>query len=74
MPRVAPRTFLLAETDTPLIEKLTPRHQEILALEGSQLTAIAAALSLNIGTVKSRQHRARAALKVLRAPDQESQP
>ena len=59
------RFFPLTEQDEPLLAQLSPRYVEILRQEG-QMADIATRLSLPIGTVKSRLHRARAALMTMR--------
>jgi len=59
------RFFPLTEQDEPLLAQLSPRYVEILRQEG-QMADIATRLNLPIGTVKSRLHRARAALATLR--------
>lgn len=67
------RFFPLTEQDEPLLAQLSPRYVEILRQEG-QMADIAAKLNLPIGTVKSRLHRARAALMALRRQQASSQP
>jgi DNA-directed RNA polymerase specialized sigma24 family protein len=59
------RFFPLTEQDEPLLSQLSPRYVEILRQDG-QMADIASRLNLPIGTVKSRLHRARAALMALR--------
>lgn len=59
------RFFPLTEQDEPLLSQLSPRYVEILRQDG-QMADIATRLNLPIGTVKSRLHRARAALIALR--------
>lgn len=63
------RGFKLQPGDEALMEKLSPNHRSILMMTGS-VTEIAEAYTMNIGTVKSRQHRARAALVNLRPKKQ----
>jgi DNA-directed RNA polymerase specialized sigma24 family protein len=67
------RFFPLTEQDEPLLAQLSPRYVEILRQDG-QMTDIASRLNLPIGTVKSRLHRARAALTQLRRQQAESTP
>lgn len=57
--------FTLAETDLPLLEKLSKAHREILTTPGSY-EDVSAALNIPKGTVKSRTNRARSALVKLR--------
>lgn len=57
--------FKITEADKPLIEKLKPEYRQILSLSGS-MVALAKDLDIAQGTVKSRLHRARAALIALR--------
>jgi DNA-directed RNA polymerase specialized sigma24 family protein len=57
--------FQLQPTDAPLLEKLSKDHRAILEATGSY-EQIAAALGINMGTVKSRTNRARARLIALR--------
>lgn len=59
------RFFPLTEQDESLLPQLSPRYVEILRQEG-QMADIASRLNLPVGTVKSRLHRARAALTALR--------
>jgi len=66
------RFFPLTEQDEPLLSQLSPRYVEILRQEG-QMADIASRLNLPIGTVKSRLHRARAALMALRRQQASSQ-
>lgn len=65
-----PRKFQIAETDAPLIESLKPEHQAVLRAQGSYVD-MAECLNIPIGTVKSRYHRAVAAIKAMRAAAQE---
>jgi len=65
MPEHKLKFFHLQPTDAPLMEKLSADHKTILEAEGSY-EEIATKLSLNIGTVKSRKHRARERLIALR--------
>lgn len=58
--------FSLEEADELLLDRLLPRHRAILVMPGNY-RALAKALAVPIGTVKSRLHRARAALIKLRA-------
>jgi DNA-binding NarL/FixJ family response regulator len=67
------RFFPLTEQDEPLLAQLSPRYVEILRQEG-QMADIATRLALPIGTVKSRLHRARAALMALRRQQVTSTP
>ncbi len=67
------RFFPLTEQDEPLLAQLSPRYVEILRQEG-QMADIATRLSLPIGTVKSRLHRARAALMTMRRQQASSTP
>lgn len=60
--------FKVTENDAPLIDRLTFYHQAILYSEGSYVD-IAARLGLNLGTVKSRMHRARTNLVAMRAAE-----
>lgn len=64
----APRLtdFAVTNADGPLIDKLPMAQQEVLMATGSY-QAIADALKLPIGTVKSRLYRARTALLGMRA-------
>jgi hypothetical protein len=59
------KKFQITENDLPLIRLLEPEHQEMLRASGSY-AQIAAQLKLPLGTVRSRLHRARAALAALR--------
>jgi len=59
-------SYLLTEEDEFLLKELPERQAEMLRQEGS-LEEISARLQLPLGTVKSRTHRARAALDALRA-------
>ncbi len=60
------RKFTITDADAPLIAKLSPEHQQMLARNKSSTATIAAELDLPEGTVKSRMHRARNALEALR--------
>lgn len=68
------RDFVIERSDGPLIEKLSPDHQQILALSVSRdagnrtptYEAMAADLDVATGTVRSRLNRARNALVLLR--------
>ena len=57
--------FHTSEKDSALIPQLEPLFQEILGIKGSYVE-ISLALNIPIGTVRSRLHRARAALTSLR--------
>ncbi len=58
--------FKILDTDGPLIERLSPKHQDVLRVAGSY-REIATLLGIaSEGTVKSRLHRARVALVELR--------
>lgn len=65
--RVAPpfRGFVIFESDEPLFAALQPDHQKILHLSGSY-AQMAEQLQVPPGTLRSRLHRARAALVALR--------
>lgn len=63
----------ITEADKLLIDRLSDAHQAILALQDQTYDAIAAALHIPGGTVRSRLHRARAALKRLRDRESQSQ-
>jgi DNA-binding NarL/FixJ family response regulator len=58
--------YLLTESDEFLLSQLPEPYVEILRQEGS-MEEIARRLNIALGTVKSRTHRARAALDKLRA-------
>jgi DNA-directed RNA polymerase specialized sigma24 family protein len=63
------RGFKITADDTPMIEGLKFSYREILAASDTHkanAVAMATALNINIGTVKSRLHRARTALLVAR--------
>lgn len=62
----------VADEDMPLLEKLKPDHREVLKEWGSY-EDIAESLCVPIGTVKSRIHRARAALAVLKSRKDEGE-
>jgi DNA-binding NarL/FixJ family response regulator len=64
-PRRQPRFGKLREEDAPLVARLSEREQTILRQSGS-MKEISARLSVPLGTVKSRLHRARFALAALR--------
>lgn len=57
--------FHITDDDAPLIARLSKEHRDVLGTVGSYKD-IATALSLEVGTVKSRIHRARASLVGLR--------
>ena len=57
--------FQTSENDTALIPQLEPAFREILNMRGSYME-ISRALTIPIGTVRSRLHRARASLTALR--------
>jgi len=59
------RGFVVFESDEPLIAALQPDHQNILRLTGSY-AEMAVQLQVPPGTLRSRLHRARAALVALR--------
>lgn len=59
-------SYLLTESDEFLLGQLPPPFADILRQEGS-MEEIAQRLNVAPGTVKSRTHRARAALDKLRA-------
>lgn len=63
--------FKLLPGDDALIEKLSPQQQAILASEGPYANR-AAKLGVAVGTVRSRLHRAREALSLLRAERDEA--
>lgn len=62
----ARRAFRIQPSDMELIGQLKAEHREILLCEGSYVER-AARLNVAVGTVRSRLHRARAALEALRA-------
>lgn len=70
-PRRPRARFHQTPENEPLLEKLVPEHRDVLAASGSY-EDIAAQLSLPVGTVKSRLHRARKALEKMRAGGGES--
>jgi hypothetical protein len=57
--------FRLRESDDPLIAQMKPGYQAILR-SNDGYTAMAQNFNIPIGTVRSRLHRARAALVLLR--------
>jgi hypothetical protein len=59
--RSSNRGIELKPSDDPLVEYLSPMHQQILRAHGSY-KEIAAALDIPVGTVRSRLSRARSAL------------
>lgn len=66
-------SYLLTEADEFLLSQLPAPYVEILRQEGS-MEEIAQRLNIAPGTVKSRTHRARAALDALRAKDRSAPP
>ncbi len=62
-------SFTLYPSDAPHISKLQTHYAEALALfrENSNYETMAAAANVPIGTIKSRLHRARAAIVEMRA-------
>ncbi|MES2474111.1 MAG: sigma factor-like helix-turn-helix DNA-binding protein [Pseudomonadota bacterium] len=62
--------YILSEEDEFLLQDLPAPYVEALRQTGS-LQDISARLQIPIGTVKSRTHRARAALDALRAKSRE---
>jgi hypothetical protein len=58
--------------DEELLDQLTPKHREILRSEG-QYTELAVKFGVAVGTIRSRLHRARAALSMLRKERLEAQ-
>ena len=60
------RNFKVIDADAPLIDRLKPQYQAVLRATG-RYTDRAAQLQIPVGTVRSRLHRARAALTKLRA-------
>jgi DNA-directed RNA polymerase specialized sigma24 family protein len=66
-------SYHLTEEDEFLLKALPARQAEILRQDGS-LKDISDRLQLPLGTVKSRTHRARAALNALRARAREAAP
>jgi DNA-directed RNA polymerase specialized sigma24 family protein len=59
------RGFVIFESDEPLLAALQPNYQDILRLTGSYIE-MAQQLQVPPGTVRSRLHRARAALVAMR--------
>jgi hypothetical protein len=59
------RGFVIFESDEPLIALLQPGHQNVLRLAGSY-AEMGEKLQVPPGTLRSRLHRARAALVALR--------
>jgi hypothetical protein len=57
--------FTLRESDEELLDQLTPHHQALLRCHGSY-GDLAERFGIPIGTLRSRLHRARAALSQLR--------
>ena len=57
--------YLPTETDEKLMGLMSDKHSEIIRQTGS-MSEIAARLGVAVGTVKSRTHRARVELDVLR--------
>jgi len=60
------RNFKLLESDAPLLAKLSKEQKDVILLSGT-IDAIAKALNIPAGTVKSRRHRAINNLERLRA-------
>lgn len=60
------RNFTITHEDAQLLPKLSAEHREILAALPRSYTELATDLKVPIGTVRSRLHRARAALAKLR--------
>jgi DNA-directed RNA polymerase specialized sigma24 family protein len=58
-------TVIVTEEDAPLLLQLAPPHREILLAKGNY-KEVGLNLRLPLGTVRSRLHRARAALNRLR--------
>jgi hypothetical protein len=63
----------LKESDLPLVARLPHHYREILQQEGD-MSQIAMRLAMPVGTIKSRLHRARAALSALREEQAHLQP
>jgi DNA-directed RNA polymerase specialized sigma24 family protein len=59
--------FRFQQGDMELIEQLRPEHREVLLLSEGSYVERAARLNIAVGTLRSRLHRARAALEALRA-------
>ncbi len=66
-------SYLLSEEDEALIAELPKIYSDMLRQVGS-MEEVAARLGLPVGTVKSRTHRARAALDILRKEARGSAP
>jgi DNA-directed RNA polymerase specialized sigma24 family protein len=65
--------FALRPGDEELLDQLSPQQQKILLSEGPY-NDLAAALGVAVGTLKSRLHRARAALSALRESSAQQRP
>ncbi len=61
----------ITEQDLPYLEKMSPRHRDILLTTGDYASR-ATALNIPIGTVKSRLHRARKKLNDLKTEGAEA--
>jgi len=59
--------------DEEFLDRLSPRHQEILRTKGTYHD-LAAAFGVAVGTIRSRLHRARAALFALRERSTQQSP
>ncbi len=66
MPTAEFKGFKLQDSDIPLLPKLTERQREILTAAGATYADKAESTGFPMGTVRSRLHRARAALTRLR--------
>lgn len=65
MPNKTFYSFKILPGDGPLLEKLTQQHRDVIVTNDT-MANIAARHNVPVGTVKSRRHRARAALVALR--------